>query len=94
MTEANSHSSGIEVRELTKSFGNHRALRGINLQVAGGEFLTVFGPNGAGKTTLLRACAGLQPPTRGQAFVMGHPVLGGEELVRHHIGFAPDAPPA
>ena len=75
-------------------FGPLVAVRDFSFELKGGELLGLVGPNGAGKTTLLRACAGLQPPTRGQACVMGHPVLGGEELVRHHIGFAPDSPPA
>jgi len=70
------------------------AVRDISLELAGGQLLGLIGPNGAGKTTLLRVLAGLQAPTSGRAVVMGKPVLGEHEVVRHHIGFAPDAPPA
>ena len=70
------------------------AIHDISLELAGGELLGLIGPNGAGKTTLLRVLAGLQSPTSGRAFVLGKPVLGEHEVVRHHIGFAPDAPPA
>jgi len=86
MTEANSHSSGIEVRELTKSFGNHRALRGINLQVAGGEFLTVFGPNGAGKTTLLKILSTIMKPSSGEVRIGGFDLKNDAEEIRHQVG--------
>ncbi len=69
------------------------ALRDVSFTLDGGQLLGLVGPNGAGKTTLLRVLAGLQPPTRGLATIMGRPVLGAEEVVRHHVGFAPDAPP-
>lgn len=70
------------------------AVSDISLELAGGQLLGLVGPNGAGKTTLLRVLAGLQAPTSGRAFVMGKPVLGEHEVVRHHVGFAPDSPPA
>jgi heme exporter protein A len=55
----------IEVEGLEKSFGEHRALRGIDLAVSRGECLVVFGPNGAGKTTLLKILATLMKPSAG-----------------------------
>lgn len=70
------------------------AVRDISVELGGGQLLGLIGPNGAGKTTLLRVLAGLQAPTSGRAYVLGKPVLGEHELVRHHIGFAPDSPPA
>jgi ABC-2 type transport system ATP-binding protein len=70
------------------------AVRDVSFELSGGELLGLVGPNGAGKTTLLRVLAGLHAPTRGQAMVMGRPVLGEHEVVRHHVGFAPDSPPA
>lgn len=70
------------------------AVRDISFELAGGQLLGLIGPNGAGKTTLLRVLAGLQAPTRGRAEVLGKPVLGEHEIVRQHIGFAPDSPPA
>jgi heme exporter protein A len=57
--------AAIEVEGLEKSFGEHRALRGIDLAVSRGECLVVFGPNGAGKTTLLKILATLMKPSAG-----------------------------
>ena len=55
----------IDVAGVTKSFGGTRALRGVDLRVARGAFLSVFGPNGAGKSTLLGILATLIRPTAG-----------------------------
>ncbi len=75
-------------------FGPLVAVRDVSFEVSGGQLVGLVGPNGAGKTTLLRVLSGLHAPTRGDAHVMGKPVLGEHEVVRQHIGFAPDAPPA
>jgi ABC-2 type transport system ATP-binding protein len=75
-------------------FGALVAVRDISFELQGGELLGLIGPNGAGKTTLLRVLAGLHAPTSGVAEIMGRSVVGESEVVRHHIGFAPDAPPA
>jgi len=56
----------IRARQLGKRFGEKRALRGVDLDVARGAFAVVTGPNGSGKTTLLRLCAGLALPTEGE----------------------------
>src|SRR5437762_6982803 len=56
----------INARKLGKRFGEKRALRGVDLDVARGAFAVVTGPNGSGKTTLLRLCAGLALPTEGE----------------------------
>jgi heme exporter protein A len=61
----------IEVRALERSFGQRRAVAGVDFALAGGECLALFGPNGAGKTTLLRILAGLLKPTRGAASIAG-----------------------
>jgi len=75
-------------------FGPLVAVNDVSLSLSGGQLLGLVGPNGAGKTTLMRVLAGLHAPTRGHTCVMGKPVLGEHEVVRHHIGFAPDTPPA
>ncbi len=84
----------LESKDVRVEFGSLVAVRDLSFQLAGGELLGLVGPNGAGKTTLLRALAGLHAPTRGMAYIMGKPVLGKHEVVRQHVGFAPDAPPA
>jgi heme exporter protein A len=56
----------IRGRWLEKRYGDKRVLRGVDLDVARGDFLIVTGPNGSGKTTLLRLCAGLAVPSAGE----------------------------
>ena len=61
-------------------------LRGVNLHVRPGEFVTLVGPNGAGKTTLMRIVASLQKPTGGSIRVGGWPLPERAAKVRRHIG--------
>ena len=61
----------LAVRDITKSFGPVRALRGVTLTVARGEALAIFGPNGAGKTTLLKIASTLMRPSSGQVLLFG-----------------------
>jgi len=76
----------IEVKSLVKSFGATTALRGVNLSVPDGEFVTLVGPNGAGKTTLLRILATLSRPTSGAVKIGGHELPKGAEKARRSIG--------
>jgi ABC-type multidrug transport system ATPase subunit len=59
----------IQARNLGRSFGEKRVLRGVELDVPRGGFAVVTGANGSGKTTLLRICAGLAIPTEGELHV-------------------------
>ena len=52
----------LEVRSVTKRFGNNTVLRNFSLEIAEGEFLTILGESGSGKTTLLRLIAGFELP--------------------------------
>lgn len=84
----------LEANNIRVEFGPLVAVRDVSFELEGGQLVGLVGPNGAGKTTLLRALAGLQAPARGSAKIFGKPVLGEHEVVRHHVGFAPDTPPA
>lgn len=77
----------IETRGLAKTFGFHRALRGVDISVARGEFLAVFGPNGAGKSTLLSILSTFIRPGGGKAFVAGFDVSGERDEIRKLVGF-------
>ncbi|MDO5460428.1 MAG: ABC transporter ATP-binding protein [Bacteroidales bacterium] len=82
----------IEIKDLTKNFGNLKVLKGVNLNVTKGEVISIVGPSGAGKTTLLQLIGTLDKPTGGSIR------FNGEELVKmsekrlsafrnRHIGF-------
>ncbi len=68
------------------------ALRGIDLEVRSGEFMTIVGPNGAGKTTLLRILATLSRPTQGQVNIAGHMLPKGADQARRQIGLLSHQP--
>ncbi len=61
----------IEVRNLYKSFGNHKVLKGLNIKVSKGEVIAVIGPSGCGKSTFLRSLNLLEKPTSGEVFFEG-----------------------
>ena len=56
----------IDVKSLTKRFGNHVAVDNVSIVVASGELVALLGPSGCGKTTLLRVIAGLEDPDSGR----------------------------
>jgi ABC-2 type transport system ATP-binding protein len=78
----------ILVEGLTKSFGEVRALRGIDLSVPHGTVLGVLGPNGAGKTTAVRILTTLLRPDGGRALVEGYDVVRQAAAVRRSIGLS------
>src|SRR5215213_1349741 len=80
--------AAIEVRELTKSFGDVRALDGIDLSAPAGTILGLLGPNGAGKTTAVRILTTLLPPDGGSARVAGLDVVSEAAQLRSQIGLA------
>jgi NitT/TauT family transport system ATP-binding protein len=65
--------SVVEIKEVTKRFGETTALQGIGLDIEEGEFVSLIGPSGCGKSTLLRIIGDLIQPTSGSAFVNGKP---------------------
>ena len=77
------HSS---VDALTKTFGQTRALDGVDLRIATGTVYGLLGPNGAGKTTLVRILATLVRPDAGTAVVAGHDLVSDADGVRRSIG--------
>ena len=76
----------IEITALTKTFGLTPVLRGVNLTVGKGEFVTLVGANGAGKSTLLKIVATLAKPSAGEVKIGGWPLPQQAQRVRRHIG--------
>jgi len=83
----------IEVRNLTKHYGQHAAISDVSFTAEQGEVLGFLGPNGAGKTTTMRILTCFLPPTAGEAFVAGFSVLDEPMEVRRRIGYLPENVP-
>jgi len=77
----------IDVKNLTKSFGNFTAVNHITFSVRKGEIFGFLGANGAGKTTAMRMLCGLSKPTFGEGFVAGYDIETQPEMVKKNIGY-------
>ncbi len=67
----NPQGGAVSIRDLRRNFGSVKALDGVNLEIAAGEFFALLGPSGCGKTTLLRILAGLDQPDSGAILLDG-----------------------
>jgi ABC-2 type transport system ATP-binding protein len=83
----------IEVRNLTKRYGDLVAIRDISFTAATGQVLGFLGPNGAGKTTTMRIITGFMPATSGTVKVAGYDIFDDSYEVRKRIGYLPENPP-
>ena len=83
----------IEARGLGRSFGEHWAVRALDLAVAHGELYGFLGQNGAGKTTTLRLLAGLLRPTAGDVRIAGMDHASDSRRLKSRLGFVADTPP-
>src|SRR4051812_32117436 len=83
----------LEVRNLTKRYGDITAVRNVSFTAAQGQILGFLGPNGAGKTTTMRILTGYLPATSGTAKVAGFDVFTESDEVRRRIGYLPENPP-
>ena len=77
---------GIEVRQISKTFGTFAALRDVDLEVRTGELVALLGPSGSGKTTLLRIIAGLEVPDRGTILFHGEDATA-RRVQERRVGF-------
>src|SRR5688572_19963863 len=82
----------IEIRDLTKKYGDFTAVDRLSLTVQRGEIFGFLGPNGAGKTTTIRVLAGLSVPTSGQVTIAGINVINDGVKAKALTGYVPDRP--
>ncbi len=79
-------SPAISVQDLRKNYGSVEAVRGIDLDIAGGEVFGLLGPNGAGKTTTIEILEGLRPRTSGKVSVLGFDPAVETKEIKNRIG--------
>jgi len=79
----------IVIENVTKCYGDVKALDGLNLRVPEGELFGLLGPNGSGKTTAINVLCGLLKPTSGRAFVEGYELGRSDGKVKELIGVCP-----
>jgi ABC-2 type transport system ATP-binding protein len=83
----------IQVNNLTKRYGNFKAVDNISFNLRKGEILGFLGPNGAGKTTSMRIITGYLSATEGNVTVAGHDIFEQPLAVKQNIGYLPETPP-
>ena len=83
----------VEVKNLTKIYGEQRAVNDISFTAKKGEVLGFLGPNGAGKTTTMKIITCFIPQTEGDVTVSGYDVVEDPIEVRRHIGYLPEHNP-
>jgi len=88
MTSLSPSSPAISVRNISKSFKDIKAVNGISMDVAEGEFIALLGPNGAGKTTLVEMIEGLQHPDSGEVQIMGKHWKNNQQELQHLLGIS------
>lgn len=80
----------VDIRNLTKRYGEFTALNELSLQIPAGHVLGLIGPNGAGKTTAIRIIVGLLRPTSGSATIAGADCVTEAREIKNLVGYMPD----
>lgn len=83
----------IEIQNLTKRYGQIKAVNNISFTVEKGEILGFLGPNGAGKSTTMNIITGYIPSTEGTVKVCGYDIMENPREVKKRIGYLPEQPP-
>lgn len=99
MTAAARDDVVLEARDIVKTYGGTRALKGVNFEIRRGSVTTLFGENGAGKSTLMKILSGVEQPTSGQIVLNGRPVAfsdtnearaHGVSIIHQELSLAPN----
>ncbi len=81
----------LVLKDIYKKFGKHDILKGLDMEIGGGEIIAILGVSGAGKSTLLRIIAGLETPDKGEVWLEGRLATSGSQILlpphRRKIGF-------
>lgn len=83
----------IEVKNLTKKYGNHKAVDDISFTLEPGRVYGFLGPNGAGKSTTMNIMTGYIGATKGEVIINGHNILDEPKKAKQCIGYLPELPP-
>lgn len=83
----------IEINDISKLYGEQRAVDHVSFSVQQGEIVGLLGPNGAGKSTLMKILTCFIPPTEGEATICGHSIFDDTLAVRRCIGYLPEHNP-
>ncbi len=82
----------IKTHQLTKRYGPVSVVKGLNLEVKGGEIFGFLGPNGAGKTTTIKMLTGLLDPSEGEAFICDYDISKQPTKAKALMAYVPDQP--
>lgn len=85
--------AAIEIRHLTKDYGNLRAVDDLSFTAAAGEIIALLGPNGAGKSTLMNMITGYLAPSSGDVFILGRNIRDNPLSAKASVGFLPEGAP-
>ena len=82
----------LKLHSLFKSYGDVKAVRGIDLKVNKGEILGLLGPNGSGKSTTMKMVLGILKPDSGEVYVFGELLAGAPVELKKKLGYVPETP--
>ena len=83
----------LEVKNLTKRYGNHTAVSDLSFKIESGHVYGFLGPNGAGKSTTMNIVTGCLAATSGEVYVDGHDIFEEPGITKKLIGYLPEHPP-
>jgi len=83
----------ITVSNITKIYGEQKALNGVSFSINTGQVVGFLGPNGAGKSTMMKIISGFIPPTTGEVLVSGTSIFSSDYDFRRNVGYLPENNP-